>query len=89
VVDVRCVLEDMGLLEELENAGVNTGDPLEAFNALHGAERCEFAMRLANAIDVSCANCMKLGFPLCEIECTVPCEECVRYEVCESRRESS
>ena len=71
------------LIEELKNAGVDVNNAEEVFNALHGADRCEFAKYLANATTVGCENCKKLGFELCEIECNVLCSECIKSSVCD------
>ena len=38
--------------------------------------------------DWDCLHCYEFGYPLCDIECSLPCGICVRYELCkkEGRR---
>jgi hypothetical protein len=31
---------------------------------------------------INCKDCRDNGFDVCEIKCLVPCELCVRYDVC-------
>ena len=84
------IVEDMASemdlfdLAELVRSGIISQE--EAENALWILEEslCDFRAILTTgmAFGWDCLDCHEHGFKTCEIECSVPCEDCIRYNLC-------
>ena len=76
------LLNNPVLAVELVKKGEITEE--EAESHMTGAMLCEFRARLCNKnlAEWDCLDCKKHGFETCDIECSVPCEECIRFELC-------
>jgi len=56
----------------------------EAESYMSGIHLCEFRALLCgkDPIGWDCLNCKENGFETCEIECNIPCEQCIRFNLC-------
>ncbi|MBO8182020.1 MAG: hypothetical protein H0Z28_04405 [Archaeoglobus sp.] len=54
---------------------------------LVGAELCEYRAKLSesNPAEWDCLDCVSHGFEPCEIECSVPCSECIARRLCSKK----
>ena len=56
----------------------------EAETWMTGVHLCEFRAWLCdkNARNWDCLDCKEHGFETCDIECSMPCEKCIRFRLC-------
>ena len=71
-------------LAELVKTGEITEEQAESVLDIIGVSLCDFRAILTSgtAVGWDCLDCYEHGFPTCEIECSVPCEDCIRYNLC-------